>query len=171
MLFLHNSYGTLEFPDCGNLVGIDCMGNLRWANIEPSMHFRKTNTDPSVHSRKANTDLSMYFRKVAPRDFPWASPSGNLSEQPCQHLENPVHPSSFTWMNVYVCLCVCLCLSLFVFVCFCLSAFVYMSVSVFVCLSVCIGLSVSVCLCVCQCLYAPDFFCFFKLYFTAFCYI
>ena len=64
MLFLHNSYGTSEFPDCRNLVGADCMGNLRWANKEPSMHFRKTNTDPSVHFRKANTDPSMNFRKA-----------------------------------------------------------------------------------------------------------
>ena len=56
VLFLHNSYGSSEFPDCGNLVGADCMGNMRWANTEPSMHFRKTNTDPSVHFRKANTD-------------------------------------------------------------------------------------------------------------------
>ena len=40
------------------------MGNLRWANTEPSMHFRKTNTDLSMHFRKANTDPSMHFRKV-----------------------------------------------------------------------------------------------------------
>ena len=40
------------------------MGNLRWANAEPSMHFRKTNTDPSVHFRKSNTDPSVHFRKV-----------------------------------------------------------------------------------------------------------
>ena len=64
MLFFHNSNGTSEFPDCGNLVGADCIGNLRWANTEPSMHFRKTNTDPSMHFRKANTDLSMHFRKA-----------------------------------------------------------------------------------------------------------
>ena len=64
MIFLHNSYGASEFPDCGNLVGADCMGNLRWANIELSMQFRKTNTDPSVHFRKANTDPSMLFRKA-----------------------------------------------------------------------------------------------------------
>ena len=64
MLFLHNRHGTLEFQDCGNLVGADCMGNLRWANTEPSMHFRKTNTDPSVHFRKANTDPSVHFRKA-----------------------------------------------------------------------------------------------------------
>ena len=64
LLFLHNSYGTSEFPNSGNLVGADCMGNLRWANTEPSMHFRKTNTDPSVHFRKANTDPSVHFRKA-----------------------------------------------------------------------------------------------------------
>ena len=28
VLFLHNSYGTPEFPDCGNLVGADWMENL-----------------------------------------------------------------------------------------------------------------------------------------------
>ena len=64
MLFLHNSYGTLEFLDCVNLVGADCMGNLRWANTELSTYFRKTNTDPSVHFRKANTNPSMHFRKA-----------------------------------------------------------------------------------------------------------
>ena len=64
MLFLHNSYGSSEFPDCENLAEADCMGNLRWANTELSMHFRKTNTDPSVHFRKANTDLSMHLRKA-----------------------------------------------------------------------------------------------------------
>ena len=64
MLFLHNSYGTSEFPDCGNLEGEDCMGNLRWANTEPSMYCRKTNTDPSVHFRKANRNPSMHFRKA-----------------------------------------------------------------------------------------------------------
>ena len=64
MLFLHNSYGTSEVPNCGNVVGADCMGNLRWANTEPSMHFRKNNTDPSVHFRKANMDPSVHFRKA-----------------------------------------------------------------------------------------------------------
>ena len=60
-----NIYGTSEFHDYGNLVGADCMGNLRWANKGPSMHFRKTNMDPSVHLRKANTDPSVYFRKAS----------------------------------------------------------------------------------------------------------
>ena len=64
MLFLQNSYGTSEFLDCENLVGADCMGNLKWADMEPSMHFSKTNMDPSVHLRKANTYLSMHFRKT-----------------------------------------------------------------------------------------------------------
>ena len=64
MHFFHNKYGTSEFPDCGTLVGADCMGNLRWAITEPSLHFRKTNTDPSVHLRKANRDPSMQFRKA-----------------------------------------------------------------------------------------------------------
>ena len=36
---------------------------------------------------------------LGPQDFPRASPSGNPSEQPCQPSENPVHPSSFTWIN------------------------------------------------------------------------
>ena len=64
MLFLHNSYGKPEFPDCGNLVGADWIDNLRWGDTEPSMHFKETNTDPSMHFRKANTDPSMYFRKA-----------------------------------------------------------------------------------------------------------
>ena len=64
MLFLHNSYDTSEFPDCENLVGANFMGNLRWANTEPSMHFRKINTDPSMHFGKTNMDPSVHFRKA-----------------------------------------------------------------------------------------------------------
>ena len=37
--------------------------------------------------------------RAAPWVFPRASPSGDPSEQPCQPLENPVYPSSFTWIN------------------------------------------------------------------------
>ena len=82
MLFFHNSYGTSEFPDCENRVGADCMGNLRWANMEPSMHFRKTNTDPSVHFRKANTDPSMHFRKANTEFFlPVLLPNPNFSSK------------------------------------------------------------------------------------------
>ena len=33
-----------------------------------------------------------HFRMFAPLDLPWASPSGNLLEQPCQPSENAVHP-------------------------------------------------------------------------------
>ena len=73
LLFLHNSHGTKEFPDCGNLVRPAWVGNLRWdnaepyepfrwVNTEPSVQFRKANTDPSVQFRKANTDPSMQFR-------------------------------------------------------------------------------------------------------------
>ena len=40
--------------------------------------------------------------KAAPRYFPRALPSGNPSEQPCKPLENPDHPSSFTWINPLV---------------------------------------------------------------------
>ena len=82
VLFLHNRYGTSEFPDCGNLVGAYCIGNLRWANTEPSMHFRKTNTDPPVHLRKANTDPSVHFRK-ANREFllPVLLPTNNFTSK------------------------------------------------------------------------------------------
>ena len=61
---MYNSYGTLEFPDCGNLMAADWMENLRWANTEPFRHFRETNTEQSLHFRKTNTDLSMHFRKA-----------------------------------------------------------------------------------------------------------
>ena len=61
MLFLHNSYGTPEFSDCGNLEGTDWIEDMRWANIEPS---REINMDPSVHFRKPNTDPSMHLRKA-----------------------------------------------------------------------------------------------------------
>ena len=70
---LHNSLGTKEIPDCGNLVRPDWVGNLRWdntesyepfrwVNTEPFMQFRKANTSPSMPFREANTDPSMQFR-------------------------------------------------------------------------------------------------------------
>ena len=73
LIFLHNSHGTKEIPDCRNLVRPDWVGNLRWdnrepyepfrlVNMEPSMQFRMANTDTSVQFRKANTDPSMQFR-------------------------------------------------------------------------------------------------------------
>ena len=38
--------------------------------------------------------------RAAPRDFPQAAPSRNPLEQPCQHLENPLLPNSFT--QIYI---------------------------------------------------------------------
>ena len=35
----------------------------------------------------------------APWDLLWALPLGNPSEQSCQLLENPIHPSSYTQLN------------------------------------------------------------------------
>ena len=64
VLFLHNNYGTWEFPEYRNLVGADWMENLRWADTEPSMHFRETNMDLSMCLKKANTDPSMHFMKA-----------------------------------------------------------------------------------------------------------
>ena len=75
LLVLHSSYGTPEFPNSGNLVGADGVGNLRWAHMEPyvpfswvhtepSMHLKKASTEPSMHFRKANTEPSMNFRKL-----------------------------------------------------------------------------------------------------------
>ena len=43
----------------GNQFGADCMEKPRWANTEPSIHFRETDTDPSMHFKKANMDPSM----------------------------------------------------------------------------------------------------------------
>ena len=45
-------------------MGAVCIGNLRRANLEPSMNFRKPSTDRSVHFKKANMDPSMHFRKA-----------------------------------------------------------------------------------------------------------
>ena len=64
VLFLQNSYGTPELPDCGNLVGAEWMEILRWGDTELSMQFRETNTNTSLHFRKANTNPSMHFRKA-----------------------------------------------------------------------------------------------------------
>ena len=37
--FLAYQLWYTRIPDCGNLVGVDQMENLRWANTEPSMHL------------------------------------------------------------------------------------------------------------------------------------
>ena len=39
-------------------------GNLRMANMEPSVDFRRANTEPSVDFRKANTEQSVNFRRA-----------------------------------------------------------------------------------------------------------
>ena len=62
---MYISYNTSEFPDCENIVEEDWIENLRWANMEPSMHFSATNMEPSMHFRKANMDPSMHFRKAS----------------------------------------------------------------------------------------------------------
>ena len=73
LLFSHNSHGTKEILNCGNLDWPDWVGNLRWdntepyeplrwVNMEPSVLFRKANTDPPEHFRKADTYPSMQFR-------------------------------------------------------------------------------------------------------------
>ena len=38
--------------------------------------------------------------KAAPQELPRALPLGNASEQPCQPLDRPIHPFSFTWFKV-----------------------------------------------------------------------
>ena len=39
-------------------------GNLRWANTEPSMHFRRANSEPSMDFRKASMEPPMHFRRA-----------------------------------------------------------------------------------------------------------
>ena len=56
----HHSNGqqnslTVEFS------GEKIEGNLRWANMELSMHFRRANTEPSMHFRQGKTKPSMHF--------------------------------------------------------------------------------------------------------------
>ena len=59
LLFLHNTHGTKEIPDCENLVSPDLVGNLGWDNTVPYEPFRMVNTEPCVQFRKANTDPSV----------------------------------------------------------------------------------------------------------------
>ena len=61
------------------------------------MSYFKQNVNPS--KRVGMDAVFPWAGRDAPRNFLWASPSGNPSEQPCQPSENPVHPSSFTWIN------------------------------------------------------------------------
>ena len=53
-----------RIPQLWKSTGANWMENLRWANTEPSMHFKETNMDPSMHLRKPNTDPSIHFRKA-----------------------------------------------------------------------------------------------------------
>ena len=107
LLFLHNSHGTQEIPDCGNLVRPDWVGNLRWdntepyepfrwVNTEPSVRFRKANTDPSVQFRKANTDPSMQFRWDHTEFLSCKMLGKNLHEsvRPLSHLQTSPGKSS-----------------------------------------------------------------------------
>ena len=64
LLFLHNSYGKSEFPDCGYPMGADCVQNLRWYHMEPYAPFMWVNTEPLVHWRKANAEPSLHFMKA-----------------------------------------------------------------------------------------------------------
>ena len=61
VFFLHNSYGTPKFADCGNVVGVE---NLSWDHTEPYIPFRWVHKELSEHFRKANAELFMHFRKV-----------------------------------------------------------------------------------------------------------
>ena len=63
LLFFHNSNGQQNSPSV-ELWWKKIEGNPRWANKEPSMHFRRAITKPSMHFRKANTDLSMHIRRA-----------------------------------------------------------------------------------------------------------
>ena len=57
------------------------------------MFYLKENANPS--KRVGMDGVFPWAGRAAPR----ALPLGNPSEQPYQSLENPVHPSSFTWIN------------------------------------------------------------------------
>ena len=69
---VHQNSSTVEFQ------WEHSSGKMRWDQTELSVHSRTTNTEPSIH-----------FRKVL----------GNPLEEPCQPLDNTIHPSSFTQIN------------------------------------------------------------------------
>ena len=97
LLFLHNSHGTKEIPDCGNLVRPDWVGNLRWDNTEPYEPFRWVNTEPSVQFRKANTDPSVQFRKAntdPSMQFRWGHTEFLFSKMLGKNLHESVRPLS-----------------------------------------------------------------------------
>ena len=55
---LHQNSPTVEFWQ------EKIVGNLRWANTEPSVNLRRANTEPSVDFRKANMEPSVHFRRA-----------------------------------------------------------------------------------------------------------
>ena len=61
------------------------------------MFYFKENANPS--KRVGMDGVFPWAGRAAPRDFPWALPLRNPSEQPCQPSDNPAYPSSFTWIN------------------------------------------------------------------------
>ena len=60
------------------------------------MSYLKYNVNPS--KRVGMDEVFLRLAGLLLGFSPWALPSGNFSEQPCQRSENPVHPSSFTWI-------------------------------------------------------------------------
>ena len=63
LLFIHNSNGQQHSLSV-ELWWEKIEGNLRWANTEPSMHFKRAKPEPSMDFRKANTEPSLHFRKT-----------------------------------------------------------------------------------------------------------
>ena len=50
---------------------------------------------------KNSKSITLPKFEIQPSRAGRASPSENPSDQPCQPLENPGGPSSFTWMNPF----------------------------------------------------------------------
>ena len=66
-------------------------------NIAKMSYFEQ-NLNPSKRVGMDGVFLSLAGLLLGILEFR-TLPSGNPSEQPCQPEENPVHPSSFTWIN------------------------------------------------------------------------
>ena len=125
LLFFHKSNSQQNSPPV-EFLWEKIEENIKRANTKPSMHFRRNNTEPSMHFKKANTEPSMHFRRANMETFKKYNihlseiirkygvfhgltrllltisrfpPSGNPSEQPCQHLKNAVLLSSFNYIN------------------------------------------------------------------------
>ena len=61
LFFFYNSHGQQNSPSV-EFWSEKIEGNLKWANTEPSLQFKRANTEPSIDFRKANTEPSMHFR-------------------------------------------------------------------------------------------------------------